>query len=116
MFPAKTQYRAALCYNHTMGNRVIRVSDKEAASEFGSLLARVQDGAEVVIEIGAKPVARILAAREIGNGEPLRGRLLSECIALLAEDSPAKIDGDFANDVRVAVESHNELLQPPSWD
>ena len=49
-------------------------------------------GAEVVIENDARPVAFLLAA------EPVR-RTISECIALLPEDSTAIIDPDFAKDV-----------------
>jgi hypothetical protein len=33
---------------------------------------------------------------------------ISECIALLREDSKASIDADFASDVAAAVESHRE--------
>jgi hypothetical protein len=43
-------------------------------------------------------------------------RSISECIALLAEDSTATIDADFARDVEAAVESHREPLEPPAWD
>ena len=40
-----------------MSNRVIHVSDSEAATNFASLLERVRAGAEVVIEHDARPVA-----------------------------------------------------------
>jgi antitoxin (DNA-binding transcriptional repressor) of toxin-antitoxin stability system len=40
-----------------MGNRVIHISDAEAASDFASLLDRVCAGDEVVIEHDAHPVA-----------------------------------------------------------
>jgi hypothetical protein len=43
-------------------------------------------------------------------------RSISECIALLPEDSTATIDADFARDVEAAVESHREPLEPPAWD
>ena len=81
----------------------------EADSELAGLLARVSAGAEVVIESGKLPVAVIHA--------PIRPRRsISECIALLAEDSTAIIDADFARDVEAAFESHREPLEPPSWD
>ena len=60
----------------SMAKDVIHVSDKEAASDFASLLARVREGAEVVIEHDARPVAVVRPA------EAFRGRLLSESIAL----------------------------------
>ena len=40
-----------------MRNRVIRISDAEAASDFASLLDRVRAGDEVVIEHDTHPVA-----------------------------------------------------------
>lgn len=92
-----------------MAKEVIRVSEAEAAKEFATLLARVRAGAEVIIENDATPVA------VVHPPEPMR-RTISECIALLPEDSPATIDADFAEDVRAAVESHSEPLSPPQWD
>ncbi|HLX85410.1 MAG TPA: hypothetical protein VKR59_16025 [Terriglobales bacterium] len=92
-----------------MSDRVIRISEAEAASNFAGVLARVREGAEVVIESGKLAVAVIHAPA------PPR-RTISECIALLPENSAAIIDADFAKDVEVAVESHREPLEPPSWD
>ena len=85
------------------------ISESEAASDFAGLLARVRAGAEVVIERGKLPVAVIRAPA------PPR-RTISECIALLPEDSTAVMDADFAKDVQAAIESHREPLEPPSWD
>jgi antitoxin (DNA-binding transcriptional repressor) of toxin-antitoxin stability system len=85
------------------------VTEAEAASDFAGLLARVRAGAEIVIESGKLPVAVIHAP------VPPR-RSISECIALLPEDSTATIDADFARDVEAAVESHREPLEPPAWD
>lgn len=96
-------------YNQVMGKHVIHISEGKAVSDFASLLARVREGAEVVIEDGARPVAVLYAAG------PVR-RTISECIALLPEDSVATIDPDFAKDVEAAVESHQEPLNPPAWD
>ena len=96
-------------YNVVMAKEVIHISDAEAASDFASLLDRVRKGAEIVIEHDARPVAVLHAA------EPVR-RTVSECIALLPEDSTATIDADFAKGVEAAVESHREPLNPPAWD
>jgi antitoxin (DNA-binding transcriptional repressor) of toxin-antitoxin stability system len=92
-----------------MADHVIHISEAEAASDFAALLARVRAGVEVVIESGKLPVAVIHAPT------PPR-RTISECIALLPEDSIAVMDADFAKDVEAAVESHREPLEPPSWD
>jgi antitoxin (DNA-binding transcriptional repressor) of toxin-antitoxin stability system len=92
-----------------MAKEVIRVSEAEAAKDFATLLARVRAGAEVVIENNASPVA------VVHSPEPPR-RTISECIALLPEDSDATIDADFARDIEAAVESHREPLTPPKRD
>jgi len=90
---------------------VIHISEEEAARDFSSVLAHVRAGAEVVIESkgGKLPVAVIHAPI------PLR-RSISECIALLPEDSTAVMDADFARDIEAAIESHREPLEPPAWD
>ena len=92
-----------------MAHHVIHLSEAEAASDFAGLLARVRAGAEIVIENGKEPVAVIQAP------VPPR-RSISDCIALLPENSTATIDADFAKDVRAAVEGHREPLEPPAWD
>lgn len=92
-----------------MPKHVIHVSEAEAASDFASLLAQVRAGAEIVIEHDATPVAVLHPA------EPVR-RTISECIALLPENSAGTIDPDFAKDVEAAVASHREPLDPPAWD
>jgi hypothetical protein len=83
-----------------MAHDVIHISEKEAASDFASVLASVRAGAEVVIESesGKLPVAGIHLR------VPPR-RLISECIALFPEDSTAVMDADFAKDVEAAIES-----------
>jgi antitoxin (DNA-binding transcriptional repressor) of toxin-antitoxin stability system len=96
-------------YNRDMADHVIRISEAEASRNFADVLARVRAGAEVVIESGTMPVAVIHAP------VPPR-RKISECIALLPEDSTAVMDGDFARDVEAAIESHREPLEPPAWD
>jgi antitoxin (DNA-binding transcriptional repressor) of toxin-antitoxin stability system len=92
-----------------MDHPVIHISEAEAARDFPSLLARVRAGAEVVIEHDSQPVAVVHSA------PPVR-RTISECLALLPEDSTATIDSDFAQDVATAIESHREPLHPPAWD
>lgn len=92
-----------------MARHIIHITDAEAVSDFASLLKHVRAGAEVVIEHNARPVAVVHSA------EPVR-RTISECIALLPEDSAATVDPDFAKDVEVAITSHREPLSPPAWD
>lgn len=87
-----------------MAKDVIHISDKEAANDFASLLARVREGAEFIIEHDARPVAVIRPA------EVFRGRLLSESIALA--EAHAKelgceptMDPDFVTDLREIINS-----------
>jgi len=88
-----------------MADDVIHISKAEAASDFAGLLVR--SGAEVVIESGKLPVAVIHAPI------PPR-RTISECIALLLENTTAVMDADFAKDIEAAIEGHREPLEPPS--
>lgn len=94
-----------------MAKHVIHISDEEAAGNFASLLARVSEGAEVVIVRGAKPLAILSPAN------PRPGRLLSESLRLAKErGSKATLDGEFARDLEEVISSHREPLNPPAWD
>ena len=93
-----------------MEKHVIHISEEEAATTgVETLLAHVRAGAKVVIQNGARPVAVLDPAESVP-------RMISECIALLPEDSTATIDPDFAKDVAAGVEQHREALSPPTWD
>jgi antitoxin (DNA-binding transcriptional repressor) of toxin-antitoxin stability system len=92
-----------------MAKHVIHISDAEAASDFASLLKRVRSGTEIVIQHGALPVAVLRAPERVR-------RTVSECLALLPEDSTATIDADFSKDVEAAVASHREALSPQAWE
>jgi prevent-host-death family protein len=89
-----------------MAKKVIHISDAEAANDFGSLLEHVRDGAEVVIEHDARPIAVVRPAEA-------RGRLLSESIALAeSHASIITLDGGFARDIEAIINSHREPLSP----
>ncbi len=96
-------------YNPPVAKHIIHISELEAESNFAALLARVRAGIEIVIEHDEQPVAVVHAPT------PLR-RSISECIALLPEDSSATIDADFAKDVEAAIESHREPLDSSAWE
>jgi antitoxin (DNA-binding transcriptional repressor) of toxin-antitoxin stability system len=93
----------------TMSERVIHISEAEAANNFSSLLAHVRAGAEVIIEQDREPIAIVRPAAPVG-------RTIDEALALLPVDSTAVIDPDFAKDVEAAVGSHREPLDPPTWE
>jgi prevent-host-death family protein len=93
-----------------MSKPPIRVSEAEAANDFRSLLARVRDGAEVVIERNAESVAVLRPA------EP-SVRLLSESLRLAQRrGSNTTRDDTFGRDLETVVSSHREPLTPPAWD
>lgn len=94
-----------------MADRVIHISEEEAARNFADILARVRGGAEVVID-GREPI--VVTVRPY---KPEPGRLLSESIALAeAHGSTVTLDGAFARDLEAVIDSHREPLNPPAWD
>ncbi len=83
---------------------VIHISEAEAESDFGSVLARVRAGAEVIIEseTGGPPVAVV---RPLGSGP---GPLLSESIALAKAHAKElgyepTMDPEFAADLEEII-------------
>jgi prevent-host-death family protein len=96
-----------------MTKHVIHISEDEAVSDFASLLDRVREGAEVIIESSSRPVAVLHAA------EPCR-RTVSECIALAKKheqetgEAPT-MDADFAEDMRKII-AERKPWNPPSWE
>jgi antitoxin (DNA-binding transcriptional repressor) of toxin-antitoxin stability system len=96
-----------------MAKNVIHVSQDEAATTFAALLERVAEGAEVVIENNARPVA-ILRAPAM---EPGPGLLISESIALAkAHASTATLDGGFERDLNEIIDRNRETYTPPKWE
>ena len=96
-----------------MTHTVIHISEAEAESDFASVLARVREGAEVVIdkEAGGPAIAVVRPAKDRPR------RLLSESIALAeARGSTVTLDEGFSRDLESAIYSHREPLNPPSWE
>jgi antitoxin (DNA-binding transcriptional repressor) of toxin-antitoxin stability system len=96
-----------------MADHVIHISEAEAASDFAGVLARVREGAEVVIESGKLPVAVIRPA------EP-HVRLLSESIALAKAHAKElgfepTLDPDFAADLEDIIKSRTPR-EISSWE
>ena len=100
-----------------MAKHVIHISEAEAANDFAGVLARVRAGAEIVIE-GRDPVV-VIRAGEV-RAESVRGRLLSESIALAKahEEETGKapiLDPDFAADLEEIIKSRKPR-DIPSWE
>lgn len=92
-----------------MEPQVLHITEADLVRDVRAILQRVETGAEIIIERDTQPVAVLRSA------VPPR-RKLSECIALLSDDSSATIDPDFAKDVNAAIAAHREPLEPPAWD
>jgi len=88
----------------------VRITEAEFERDIHGVLAKVQQGTEVVVEQDHRAVAVIRS--------PIpKGRLLSECIALAeARRSTITLDEDFAKDVEEGIASRSQPWNPPSWE
>lgn len=88
----------------------VHMSESEVMRDFHAVLAKVQQGVEVVIEQDHRPVAVIRS--------PMRsGRPISECIASAkASGSKVTLDEGFAKDVEEGIRDRQQPWNPPSWD
>ena len=88
----------------------VRITEAELARDIHAVLARVQEGVEVVVEQDSRPVAVIR--------KPQRsGRRISEILRLAKErNSTVRLDPEFGEDLQAIIDSHQEPWNPPSWD
>jgi antitoxin (DNA-binding transcriptional repressor) of toxin-antitoxin stability system len=88
----------------------VHMTEAEVARDLHEVIARVQQGVEVVVEQDHRPVAVI--------GSPqLKGRLLSECIVIAeARSSTATLDRGFMKDVEEGISSRSKPWIPPAWE
>ena len=88
----------------------VRMTEAELARDLHTVLEKVRQGVEVVIEQDSRPVAVIKA--------PLvSGRKISEVIAALeSSGANAVLDEDFARDVEEGIRARRQPWNPPSWD
>lgn len=86
------------------------MTEAEVAHDLHEVLAKVQQGMEIVVEQNHRPVAVIRS--------PLpKGRLLSGCIALAeARGSTATLDEGFMKDVEEGIASRSQPWKPPVWE
>jgi hypothetical protein len=94
----------------------VHMSEAEVARDLHSVLAKVKQGVEIVIEQDHRPIAVL---RPSGFGSP--GRTLKECIALAKayEErlSHAPIpDAEFAKDVQAGIDSRRDSFELPAWE
>ena len=90
--------------------RTIYISDEELARDPYAVLAKVEEGVEVIVERNHRPVATIRASKR-------SGRPISECIASArASGSKVTLDGGFGKDVDEGIRERSQPWNPPSWD
>jgi uncharacterized protein YlxW (UPF0749 family) len=88
----------------------LRMTEAEVARDLHTVLEKVGQGVEVVIEQDSRPVAVIRAP-------VVKGRKISEVIAALeASGANAVLDEDFARDVEEGIRARRQPWNPPSWD
>jgi antitoxin (DNA-binding transcriptional repressor) of toxin-antitoxin stability system len=89
---------------------MIRISDIELARDVAAVLAKVQEGIEVIVERDHRPLAVIRAP----NGSR---RLLSESIALAESRGTTAIPDDrFMKDVEEGIAERSKPWNPPNWE
>ncbi|MBI3208792.1 MAG: hypothetical protein HYZ37_07810 [Candidatus Solibacter usitatus] len=92
----------------------VHITEAELVRDIHAVLAKVQEGVEVIVEQDHRPVAVIKTPRR-------PGRKISECIAV-AKAYEEKLgyapvpDADFAKDVQAAIDATREPFHPPAWD
>lgn len=88
----------------------VHVSEGELARDLHSILAKVQEGLEVVVRQDSKPIAVIRAPAT-------PGRLISECIALAeARGVSVHPDNEFMKDVAEGIAERSKPWNPPRWE
>ena len=88
----------------------VHITEAELVRDLHGVLEKVRQGAEVIVERDATPLAVIKAPE-------FRGRSIDECIASAkTRGSHVTLDEDFGKDLEDIINSHREPLNPPEWD
>ena len=86
----------------------LRITEAELACDVHAVLAKVQEGVEVIVEQDHRPVASIKAPFP-------KGRLLSDSIALAeARGTSAIPDEGFMKDVEKGIAERSTPWNPPT--
>ena len=98
-----------------MTKEVILISEAVAANVFAMVMTRVRQGAEVIIERDAKPIAVVRAV-----AEEFSPRLLSESIALAKKHAQElgyepRMDPELAADLEEIIRNRKPW-NPPAWE
>lgn len=89
----------------------LRITEAELARDVRAVLAKVEQGSEVIIEQeDHKPVAVIHAPHR--SGRPIT-EILEEA---KRRNSTVTLDEDFGRDLEEIIAGHQQPWHPPSWD
>ena len=88
----------------------LRITEADLARDIHAVLAKVQEGVEVIVEQDHRTVAVIKPPFS-------KGRLLSESIALAeARGTTAILDEGFMKDVEEGIAERSKPWHPPTWE
>jgi hypothetical protein len=88
----------------------LHITEAELARDLHTVLTKVQEGAEVIVERDHRPVALIKSPKR-------SGRLVSACLASArASGSKVTLDAGFGKDVEEGIRERSQPWNPPSWD
>jgi hypothetical protein len=88
----------------------LHMSEAEVARDLHAVLAKVQQGIEVVIEQDHRPVAVLRAQRR-------SGRPITEILREAKErNCTVTLDEEFGKDMEDIIDSNQKPWNPPSWD
>ncbi len=89
----------------------VRITEAELVRDVRAVLAKVEEGSEVIIEReDHRPVAVIRAPHR--SGRPIT-EILEEA---KQRNSTVKLDENFGRDLEEIIASHQQPWHPPSWD
>ena len=89
----------------------VRISEAELARDIHAVLAKVQEGVEVIVEQDHRTVAVIKTPHR--SGRPIT-EILQEA---RQRNSRVTLDEDFGTDLEEIISRHQrEPWNPPSWD
>jgi antitoxin (DNA-binding transcriptional repressor) of toxin-antitoxin stability system len=92
------------------GGMTVHITEADLVRDIHAVLAKVQEGVEVIVEQDHRPVAVIKTPQGTG-------RLLSESIALAeGRGSKATLDEGFMKDVEEGIARRSQPWNPPTWE
>lgn len=88
----------------------VRITEAELARDAYAVLAKVQEGIEVIVEQDHRPVAVIRTPNR-------SGRSISAILRDAKErNSTVTLDPSFGEDLEAVIASHQQQWNPPSWE